>query len=209
MLCYVAIPRTIMYSYSVNTHDEHLDELVTLAKSGDVTAAREGLRTFTKKHPNKLIAWKFLAELASSSKERSDAIRRAQLLAPGDPWVIEAKKHNKPLGYKQNNYSHIKDIAKESAKDDELDTQEIDKAEIVEKIEESTEADTITQNSNIAQDQPSLESTDSPDLATYFQKEQRIIKTSQKSKQPFGLIWLASIMGVAGIILLYIAWSMS
>ena len=104
-----------MYSYSVNTHDEHLDELISLAKSGDVTAAREGLRTFTKKHPNKLIAWKFLAELASSSKERSDAIRRAQLLAPGDPWVIEAKKHNKPLGYKQNNYSHIKDIAKEKA----------------------------------------------------------------------------------------------
>ena len=179
-----------MYSYSVNTHDEHLDELISLAKSGDVTAAREGLRTFTKKHPNKLIAWKFLAELASSSKERSNAIRRAQLLAPGDPWVIEAKKHNKPLGYKQNNYSHIKDIAKERAKDEELDTQEIDKA-------------------NIAQDQPSLESTDSPDLATYFQKEQRIIKTSQKSKQPFGLIWLASIMGVAGMILLYIAWSMS
>ena len=166
-------------------------------------------RTFTKKHPNKLIAWKFLAELASSSKERSDAIRRAQLLAPGDPWVIEAKKPNKPLGYKQNNYSHIKDIAKESAKDDGLDTQEIDKAEIVERIEESTEVDTITQHSNIAQDQPRLESTDSPDLATYFQKEQRIIKTSQKSKQPFGLIWLASIMGVAGIILLYIAWSMS
>ena len=87
---YVARRRTIMYSYNVNTPDENLQGLVVLAKSGDVKVAREGLREFTKKHPHKLLAWKLLADVASSVKERSDAIRRAQLLAPGDPWVIEA-----------------------------------------------------------------------------------------------------------------------
>ena len=122
-----------MYSYSVTIHDEHLDKLVTLAKSGDITAAREGLRTFTKKHPNKLLAWKFLADLASSTKERSDAIRRAQLLAPGDPWVIEAKKQSKPPGYKPENYSNINNSAA-------LESQNIDSGEIIEDIEASTEA---------------------------------------------------------------------
>ena len=192
-----------MYSYSVTIHDEHLDKLVTLAKSGDITAAREGLRTFTKKHPNKLLAWKFLADLASSTKERSDAIRRAQLLAPGDPWVIEAKKQSKPPGYKPENYSNINNSAA-------LESQNIDSEEIIEDIEASTEADTIThQNSTTAQNQPSSESIHSSNLDTYVQKEQLTIKTSQKSEQPGWLIWVASIMGIAGLVLLYVAWSMS
>ncbi|HCU80200.1 MAG TPA: hypothetical protein DGN60_03435 [Chloroflexi bacterium] len=191
-----------MYSYSVNMYDEQLDELINLAKSGDMKAAREGLLTFTKKHPNKLLAWKLLADLASSSKERSDAIRRAQLLAPGDPWVIEAKKHHKPPGYSQENYGNIQNRAASKV-------QKIEKSEIVEDIQESTEAEIMTDTNSAAQDKPSPESTYSPDLETYVQKEQLIVKTSQKSKQPVGLIWIASIMGVAGIILLYIAWSMS
>ena len=203
MLDYVALQRTIMYSYSVTIHDEHLDKLVTLAKSGDITAAREGLRTFTKKHPNKLLAWKFLADLASSTKERSDAIRRAQLLAPGDPWVIEAKKQSKPPGYKPENYSNINNSAA-------LESQNIDSGEIIEDIEASTEADTIThQNSTTAQNQPSSESIHSSNLDTYVQKEQLTIKTSQKSEQPGWLIWVASIMGIVGLVLLYVAWSMS
>ena len=203
MLCYVAIPRTIMYSYSVTIHDEHLDKLVTLAKSGDITAAREGLRTFTKKHPNKLLAWKFLDDLASSTKERSDAIRRAQLLAPGDPWVIEAKKQSKPPGYKPENYSNINNSAA-------LESQNIDSEEIIEDIEASTEADTIThQNSTTAQNQPSSESIHSSNLDTYIQKEPLTIKTRKKSEQSGWLIWVASIMGIAGLVLLYVAWSMS
>ena len=203
MLDYVALQRTIMYSYSVNMYDEHLDELVTLAKSGDITAAREGLRTFTKKHPNKLLAWKFLADLASSTKERSDAIRRAQLLAPGDPWVIEAKKQSKPPGYKPENYSNINNSAA-------LESQNIDSGEIIEDIEASTEADTIThQNSTTAQNQPSSESIHSSNLDTYIQKEPLTIKTRKKSEQPGWLIWVASIMGIAGLVLLYVAWSMS
>jgi hypothetical protein len=192
-----------MYSYSVTIHDEHLDKLVTLAKSGDITAAREGLRTFTKKHPNKLLAWKFLADLASSTKERSDAIRRAQLLAPGDPWVIEAKKQSKPPGYKPENYSNINNSAA-------LESQNIDSEEIIEDIEASTEADTIThQNSTTAQNQPSSESIHSSNLDTYIQKEPLTIKTRKKSEQPGWLIWVASIMGIAGLVLLYVAWSMS
>lgn len=192
-----------MYSYSVTIHDEHLDKLVTLAKSGDITAAREGLRTFTKKHPNKLLAWKFLADLASSTKERSDAIRRAQLLAPGDPWVIEAKKQSKPPGYKPENYSNINNSAA-------LESQNIDSEEIIEDIEASTEADTIThQNSTTAQNQPSSESIHSSNLDTYIQKEPLTIKTRKKSEQSGWLIWVASIMGIVGLVLLYVAWSMS
>jgi len=203
MLDYVALQRTIMYSYSVNIYDEHLDELVTLAKSGDITAAREGLRTFTKKHPNKLLAWKFLADLASNAKERSDAIRRAQLLAPGDPWVIEAKKQSKPPGYKQENYNQIKPSAT-------LESQNIDHEEIIDAIEAPTETNTIAnQNSTAAQDQLSSESIHSSNLDTYVLKEQLTIKTSQKSEQPGWLIWVASIMGIAGLALLYVAWSMS
>ncbi|HJO91039.1 MAG TPA: hypothetical protein QF606_05180 [Anaerolineales bacterium] len=203
MLDYVALQRTIMYSYSVNIYDEHLDELVTLAKSGDITAAREGLRTFTKKHPHKLLAWKFLADLASSAKERSDAIRRAQLLATGDPWVIEAKKQSKPPGYKPENYSKINNSAA-------LESQNIDNGELIEAIEAPTETNTIAnQNSTAAQDQPSSESIHSSNLDTYVQKEQLTIKTSQKSEQPGWLIWVASIMGIAGLVLLYVAWSMS
>ncbi len=199
----MALQRTIMYSYSVTIHDEHLDKLVTLAKSGDITAAREGLRTFTKKHPNKLLAWKFLADLASSTKERSDAIRRAQLLAPGDPWVIEAKKQSKPPGYKPENYSNINNSAA-------LESQNIDSGEIIEDIEASTEADTIThQNSTTAQNQPSSESIHSSNLDTYIQKEPLTIKTRKKSEQPGWLIWVASIMGIVGLVLLYVAWSMS
>ena len=192
-----------MYSYSVTIHDEHLDKLVTLAKSGDITAAREGLRTFTKKHPNKLLAWKFLADLASSTKERSDAIRRAQLLAPGDPWVIEAKKQSKPPGYKPENYSNINNSTT-------LESQDIDNEEIIEPIETSTEAYSITnQSSTTAQDKQSSESIHASNLDTYVQKEQLTIKTSQKSEQPGWLIWVASIMGIAGLVLLYVAWSMS
>ena len=199
----MALQRTIMYSYSVTIHDEHLDKLVTLAKSGDITAAREGLRTFTKKHPNKLLAWKFLADLASSTKERSDAIRRAQLLAPGDPWVIEAKKQSKPPGYKPENYSNINNSAA-------LESQNIDSGEIIEDIEASTEADTIThQNSTTAQNQPSSESIHSSNLDTYIQKEPLTIKTRKKSEQSGWLIWVASIMGIVGLVLLYVAWSMS
>jgi len=196
MLDYVALQRTIMYSYSVNMYDEHLDELVTLAKSGDITAAREGLRTFTKKHPNKLLAWKFLADLASNAKERSDAIRRAQLLAPGDPWVIEAKKHSRPPIYGKGDDSTVENnIA--------LDVEKNDKADLVEHIEDPVIV------SKISDINYGNKSSDFPSTKTYRKKEQQNIKTGQKSEQPSWLIWVAAIMGIAGVVLLTIAWSMN
>lgn len=75
---------------------EDLKELIAQAEAGEIEAAREGLRDFTRRRPSVLLAWKWLADVAGNAKERSEAVRRAQLLAPGDPWVIEAKKHRMP-----------------------------------------------------------------------------------------------------------------
>ncbi len=75
---------------------EDLKELISQAEAGEIDAAREGLRDFTRRRPSVLLAWKWLADVAQNGKERSEAVRRAQLLAPGDPWVIEAKKHRLP-----------------------------------------------------------------------------------------------------------------
>ena len=193
---YVARQRTIMYSYNVYKHDEKLEKLVLLAQSGDVKVAREGLREFVKKHPNKLLAWKWMADVASSVKERSDAIRRAQLLAPGDPWVIEAKKHSRPPIYGKGDYSTVKNnIA--------LDVEKNDKADLVEHIEDPV---IVSKISDINYDN---KSSDFPSTKTYRKKEQPNIKTGQKSEQPSWLIWVAAIMGIAGVVLLIIAWSMN
>jgi len=196
MSYYVARQRTIMYSYNVYKHDEKLEKLVLLAQSGDVKVAREGLREFVKKHPNKLLAWKWMADVASSVKERSDAIRRAQLLAPGDLWVIEAKKHSRPPIYGKGDYRTVENnIA--------LDVEKNDKADLVEHIEDPVIASKI---SDINYDN---KSSDFPSTKTYRKKEQQNIKTGQKSEQPSWLIWVAVIMGIAGVVLLTIAWSMN
>lgn len=185
-----------MYSYNVYKHDEKLEKLVLLAKSGDVKVAREGLREFVKKHPNKLLAWKWMADVASSVKERSDAIRRAQLLAPGDPWVIEAKKHSRPPIYGKGDYSTVENnIA--------LDVEKNDKADLVEHIEDPV---IVSKISDINYDN---KSSDFPSTKTYRKKEQQNIKTGQKSEQPSWLIWVAAIMGIAGVVLLTIAWSIN
>jgi len=75
---------------------DELKDLIAKAEAGETEAAREGLREFTKRRPSVLLAWKWLADVAENARERAEAIRRAQLLAPGDPWVIEAKKHRMP-----------------------------------------------------------------------------------------------------------------
>lgn len=75
-----------------------VDELIARAEVGDVVGARNGLREYTRRHPNMLLAWKWLADIADSPKERADCVRRAQLLAPGDPWLVEAKKQRLPPG---------------------------------------------------------------------------------------------------------------
>ena len=75
-----------------------VDELIARAEAGDVAGARNGLREYTRRHPNMLLAWKWLADIADSPKERADCVRRAQLLAPGDPWLVEAKKQRLPPG---------------------------------------------------------------------------------------------------------------
>ena len=205
---YVARRRTIMYSYNVNTPEENLEGLVVLAKSGDIKVAREGLREFTKKHPNKLLAWKLLADVASSVKERSDAIRRAQLLAPGDSWVIEAKKHSRPPGYRKDKYSGVQNSAT-------LDSEKIDNnEEVIEHFEDSIEVDKMSDTNSDSksvslQDKLGSKSINSPDAKIYSQKDRLTIETRQESEQPSWLIWVAAIMGIAGFVLLTIAWSMS
>ncbi len=75
------------------------DELINamnLLAAGQVGDARQALRHIVKRRPGILLAWKTLADIAENPKERSSAIRRATLLAPGDLWVIEAKKHRMP-----------------------------------------------------------------------------------------------------------------
>ncbi len=204
---YVARRRTIMYSYNVHTDDEKLEKLVLLAQSGDVKVAREGLRAFTKKHPNKLLAWKWMADLASSVKERSGAIRRAQLLAPGDPWVIEAKKHSRPPIYGKENYITVENNVT-------LDVEKLDKAGLVEHIEDPVIVSKISDinydnKSSSSENKLENKSSDSPSTKTYRKKEQQNIRIGQKSEQPSWMIWIAAIMGIAGVVLLIIAWSMS
>ncbi len=75
---------------------EDLKRLIMLAEHGEVDNARDGLREFTTRRPGVLLAWKWLADIAENPRERSEAIRRARFLAPGDPWVIEAQKHRMP-----------------------------------------------------------------------------------------------------------------
>ncbi len=75
---------------------EDLKRLIMMAEQGDVDNARNGLREFTTRRPGVLLAWKWLADIAESPRERAEAIRRARFLAPGDPWVIEAQKHRMP-----------------------------------------------------------------------------------------------------------------
>ncbi len=75
---------------------EDLKRLIMMAEQGDVDNARSGLREFTTRRPGVLLAWKWLADIAESPRERAEAIRRARFLAPGDPWVIEAQKHRMP-----------------------------------------------------------------------------------------------------------------
>lgn len=96
MKIYLATSHIIMYSYAVTIETSELDALIATAESGDTKTAREGVLQFIQKYPSTLLAWKLLADIAGNAKERSMAIHRAQLLAPGDPWVIEAKKHRLP-----------------------------------------------------------------------------------------------------------------
>lgn len=75
---------------------DELREAFSLLAQGDVGDARQRLRDIVKRRPGILLAWKTLADIADNPRERADAIRRAQLLAPGDAWVLEARKHRMP-----------------------------------------------------------------------------------------------------------------
>jgi len=97
----LGITGNLKYSWVMYPELHDLEDLIAQAEAGDIKGARERLRIFTKRSPSTLLAWKWLADLAESAKERSAAIRRAQLLAPGDPWVIEAKKHRMPMKTKR------------------------------------------------------------------------------------------------------------
>lgn len=75
---------------------DDLNEAVQLLSIGQKDDARRRLREIVRRRPSFLQAWKILADNAENPRERSEAIRRAQLLAPGDSWVVEAKKHRMP-----------------------------------------------------------------------------------------------------------------
>lgn len=78
-----------------NAPDE-LKSLIQHAEMGNIDIARKGLREFTVRRPGVLLAWKWLADIAETPKERSEAIRRARFLAPGDTWLVEAEKFKMP-----------------------------------------------------------------------------------------------------------------
>lgn len=75
---------------------DDLNEALQLLAIGQKDDARRRLREIVRRRPSFLQAWKVLADNAENPRERAEAIRRAQLLAPGDSWVVEAKKHRMP-----------------------------------------------------------------------------------------------------------------
>ncbi|HAJ06310.1 MAG TPA: hypothetical protein DCL76_07140 [Chloroflexi bacterium] len=184
----------------MNQNYNNLNDLIKLAESGEIKAALEGLRIFTKKNPNKLEAWKWLADLSNNNKERSAAIRRAQLLAPGDKWVIQSKKQSKLPVFKPN--------IDKSLQKHNTDTKK-------QPITNETPNNDWDNNSNTTIDKPNKISTHKPTNLRFAslqnpkkQKSKSTQGTTNKNQQFAWLIWIAILMSVSGIILISIAWYM-
>ena len=181
-----------MYSYGMHQESSELLALIAKAENGEIKTARNGLRQFVQHHPNTLLAWKWLADIAENARERSGAIRRAQLLAPGDPWVIEAKKQRRPLN--------------RSLPTSKPPTNPVVENTTLEKpvADSGPEVDSIPQNP------------DSPPTDTLLQNSEKSgkgntaaqVNTNHQNQQPLWIIWVAAALGFAGIALLITAWQL-
>ncbi len=181
-----------MYSYGMYPDVAELQALIAKAESGETEAARNGLRRFIQKHPSTLLAWKLLADMAENTKERSAAIRRAQLLAPGDPWVIEAKKLRRPPGRRRREPKPSMAPANQAAA-----------------TTEATEAVTQTEMENEAPDDEHSTDTDVVPPPTRENATGANIAAPSdaiQGQQPRWPVWVATGMGAAGLALLAAAW---
>ncbi|HJN41952.1 MAG: hypothetical protein QGG60_04340 [Anaerolineales bacterium] len=183
-----------MYSYGMYPDAADLQALIAKAESGETEAARNGLRRFIQKHPSTLLAWKLLADVAENAKERSGAIRRAQLLAPGDPWVIEAKKHRRPPARRRRKPKLPTAPANQAAATTEA-------AEAVTQTEVESEApgDEHSANADIIPP-PTRGNATGANIAA--------LSDAIQGPQPRWPVWVAAGMGAAGLALLAAAWQL-
>ena len=180
-----------MYSYDMHQDSSDLHALIAKAESGEIEAARNGLRQFVQDHPSTLLAWKWLADVAENVKERSGAIRRAQLLAPGDAWVIEAKKHRRPLKTKSP-AAPKNPVAANTALEETVAQKSAPKIDAIPKNPASPRDDILLDDSDkSAEEHPAIP-----------------IDTNHQNRQPRWAIWMAAAMGAAGIALLVTAWQL-
>ena len=183
-----------MYSYDMYPDSTNLQELIAQAESGDTEAARNGIRQFLQKHPSTLLAWKWLADVAENTRERSGAIRRAQLLAPGDPWVIEAKKHRRPPARRRHTPHHPTAPSNNTASS-------TTPAKTVSETEWKNE-NVYEQHANPVYDTPPHDS----DRGV----EENVAAPTEgvHGRQPRWAIWVAAALGAAGLALLATAWQL-
>ena len=190
----LATSRIIMYSYGMHPDSAKLQELIVKVESGEIEAARNGLREFIQKRPSTLLAWKLLADVAQNAKERSGAIRRAQLLAPGDPWVIEAKKHRRPPERRRREPKRPTDSADREAANTEP-------------------TETVTENEGIGENVSEklvIPIDETPPHAGDRAAGENVAAPSgtMQGRHPHWAIWVAAAMGLAGLALLVIAWQL-
>jgi len=183
-----------MYSYAMLPDSPDLQALIAQAESGETEVARNGLRQFIQKHPSTLLAWKWLADVAENARERSGAIRRAQLLAPGDPWVIEAKKHRMPPTRQS-----LKRLHRTAASNDTAAST----APTETVTEKDVESETIT-------DKHAGPVDNVPSHSGNKAAGENVSRTrgNIQVQQPRWAIWVAAAMGAAGLALLATAWQL-
>lgn len=183
-----------MYSYAMLPETSDLQKLIAKAESGETEVARNGLRQFIQKHPSTLLAWKWLADVAENARERSGAIRRAQLLAPGDPWVIEAKKHRMPPA----RGSHKRHQSTAAANDTEARPAPTETV-----TEKDAESETITEKHAGPVDNVPSHSGNKATGDNISRSKGQI-----QVQKPRWAIWVAAVLGAAGLALLATAWQL-
>lgn len=183
-----------MYSYIMHPYSTNLQELIAQAESGETETARNGLRQFLQKHPSTLLAWKWLADVAANTKERSDAIRRAQMLAPGDPWVIEAKKHRRPP-------VHLRHIPESPIKTAVYSESNLTPSPTLSEAESKHEDVYEKEHGKTFDDNPSHD-------VTKEVEEVAGPMDGVHQQQPRWAIWVAAALGAAGVALLATAWQL-
>ena len=185
------------------TELQDLEDIITQADEGDINGARDQLRHFTKHRPSTLLAWKWLADLAESPKERTAAIRRAQLLAPGDPWVIEAKKHRMPPKAKRR--SSKKAVVRSP---DTPNSVPSTKREVLESdlVHEESRAAGIGVTNSIGASEAGVGTPVSHDPASFPSAWIGRQQAADEKTDP--LVWVSVLLGVSGFILVSVAWKL-